>query len=153
MTTIGARAKSYWSRHGVKLRSGVAEQDIVAFEKKFGVRLPQDVREFFAVVDGMDDSASLVSDDNGITFLPLGNVTPLTAKWTQCSFKDAGAFFIFADYSLSAHVYAIRLSVEANTSTSVIVVYDQNPIKVADSYAEFMHEYLSGNELVLFPQP
>jgi hypothetical protein len=60
---------------------------------------------------------------------------------------------VFADYSIAAHVYAIRLSNNCENGNAVVVVYDSRPGKLAGSFSEFVEGYLSNNNAVLFAEP
>ena len=39
--------KTFWVRQGIKLRRGATELEVAAFEARYNVRLPEDVREYF----------------------------------------------------------------------------------------------------------
>ncbi len=78
---------------------------------------------------------------------------PLSEAWSP-KIADAASYFVFADYSLSAHVYAIRLSNSSENENPVVVAYDEyNLIQVASSFSEFARGYLEDDNAVLFPEP
>ena len=153
MVLAGETLKRYWLRHGIKLNHGVSEDELATFEAKYHVRLPEDVREYLAAVNGFDGSERWMTDENVITFLALNEIKPLSEAWSP-KIADADSYFVFADYSLSAHVYAIWLSNDSENANLVTVAYnDKNLIKVASSFSEFVQEYLEDNNAVLFPEP
>jgi hypothetical protein len=47
------RLKNNWISHGVEFNDGVSENALAAFEHKFAVALPSDMREFFLIANGM----------------------------------------------------------------------------------------------------
>ena len=150
MDPSGEALKTFWLRQGVKLRPGAIVDEFTAFEARYNVRLPEDLREYFAAVNGFDGSEHWITDDEVITFLGLDEMKPLSEYWSTIV-ADSDSYFVFADYSLSAHVYAIRLDTSGRAN-EVVVVYDRL-IKVAGSFSEFMTSYLENNRTVLFPEP
>jgi SMI1 / KNR4 family (SUKH-1) len=142
--------KTFWLRQGIKLRPGAVVDDFTAFEGRYNVRLPEDMREYFAAVNGFDGSEHWMTDDELITFLGLDEIKPLSEYWSPFV-ADSDGYFVFADHSLSAHVYAIRLDTSCREN-EVVVVYDRL-IKVAGSFSEFITSYLDKNHTVLFPKP
>lgn len=93
-----------------------------------------------------------MTDDEVITFLGLGEIKPLNDYWSA-AFSDGDAYFVFADYSIAAHVFAIRLSKVPDSPNEVVVMYDREPIEVASSFLKFVEGYLAKAEGVLFPSP
>ena len=151
MKSLGELVKTHWLRQGIKLSRGAIESEISAFEAKHDVCLPEDMREFFAIVNGFDNRSGEEVDNDMMTFFSLEEIKPLNASdWGVVS--RAESYFVFADWSISAHVYAVRLLKDSAASGPVVVVYDAL-VKVADSFAEFMQAYLEDNKAVLFPEP
>jgi hypothetical protein len=152
MFSAGETLKRYWLRHGIKLNRGVSEDELAAFEDVYRVRLPKDLREYFAAVNGFDGSEHWMTDENVITFLALNEMKPLSEAWSP-KIADAASYFVFADYSLSAHVYAIQLSNSSGNNPVVVAYDDENLVKVASSFSEFVQGYVEDNNAVLFPEP
>jgi len=153
MFSAGEILKRYWLRHGVKLNRDASEDELATFEAKYHVRLPEDVREHFALVNGFGGSEYWMTDENVITFLALNEMKPLSEAWSP-KIAEAASYFVFADYSLSAHVYAIRLLDSPGNDNPVVVAYDdENIVKVASSFSEFVQGYVKDNNAVLFPEP
>ena len=149
MASLGELVKEHWLRQGIKLRRGASEVEIDAFEARFNVRLPEDMRECFAVVNGFDNRGGSLVDDEMITFFPLEEIERLDAsEWGISSHADL--YFVFADWSISAHVYAIRLSADNTVSNPVVVTHDKL-VTVADSFGDVMQGYVGCSEAVLFP--
>ena len=151
MLANGETLKQFWLLQGIKLRRGATEKEFAAFELKYNIRLPADLREYLATVDGFDGSEHWMTDNEVITFLGLDEMKPLSEYWSP-DVADANNYFVFADYSLAAHVYAIRLSSDSSDSNDVVVVYDR-PKKVARSFSEFVIGYLEIASLSNFPNP
>jgi len=82
-----------------------------------------------------------MTDDQSITFFGLQEIKPLREYWSA-KVVDADGYFVFADYSLSAHVYAIRLGDGSVDPNCVVVVYDSKLVEVASSFAGFVEGVL-----------
>ena len=144
MPAIGESLKQFWLRYNIKLRRGASKAELREFEGKYKVRLPDDLKDYFATVDGSG------LDENVIEFLPLAEVVPLSQAWSRK--PEANSYFVFADYSLSCHVYAIRLTDDLPLGNPVFIVYDENPQQIAGSFSEFVRGYLADDYGILFPQ-
>ena len=151
MLEIGESLKQFWLRYEIKLRSGASEVELRLFEDKYNVSLPDDLKDYFATVDGFDCSVNWMTDENVITFLPLAEVVPSSQTWAL-DVPDADSYFVFADYSLSCHVYMIRLRKDLSHGSQVFIAHDSNPIQIAVSFSEFVRGYLADDYKVLFPQ-
>ncbi len=141
---VMSMVKDEWERQGGGARAGVTEVELEAFERKHGLELPEDVADYFRTVDGMSEDES---DQLGIRFWSLDELRPVVEELPSV---DAGAFkdyFVFADYSMWAHGYAVRLG---QPGDDVIIVGGENPVAVAPSFREFLQLYLTQPER-LFP--
>ncbi len=145
MAFVGELVKKHWVRQGIKLCRGASSEEIATFESKYNVRLPEDMRECFSMVNGFENGEC---DDEFITFFSLEGIERLNASaWGISALADS--YFVFADWSISAHVYAIHLSKHI-VSNPVVVTYSKL-VKVADSFGEFMQGYVEGSYAVLYP--
>lgn len=68
MPAIGESLKQFWSRRTIKLRCAASEIELRGFEDKYNVLLPDDLKGYFATVNGFDALVSWVTDENVITF-------------------------------------------------------------------------------------
>jgi hypothetical protein len=148
METIGESLKQFWLQQGIKLKLGASEIELFAFENKYNVRLPEDLKDYFSTVNGFDDSDV---DGEYITFLPLEEIEPLSINWSQAA--EAKSYFIFADYSISCHVYAIKLTEDTKFDNPIFIDFNDNksPTQIADSFSEFAQSYIKNDYKVLFP--
>lgn len=138
---------AYWSRLGGNLRSGASEEELVAFEDRYQVQLPNDLRVTLAAVNGCEEW-----DDNMITFLSLGEILPIKEYW-KGYWPDEPEYFAFAEHLLDSFAFAIRLLPQRGAENSVAVFYERTPIKVASSFSEFIGGYLTDNRAILYPDP
>lgn len=152
---IGDLLKNYWLSKGINICSGASEKEIEQFESTNSVQLPEDLRNYFTQVNGMDNSRNSeywTCDEQEITFWSLQEVKRLPEGVMLSHFHNPESFFEFADWSICAHTYAIRLSSNLQEPNPVYVLYDQ-PVQIASSFTEFVLEYIKTNNNVLFPDP
>ena len=73
MPSLWERLAVLWRDAGLLIRPGVQPPAIQAFEARYGVTLPSDMREYFLTIDGMEDEL-----DPGLNrFWPLHMVKPV----------------------------------------------------------------------------
>jgi len=148
MGTIGEQLKEYWSRDVVFMRPGATASQIEAFEERYGVFVPADLRDYFETVNGFDLSKTGFCDNNCFSFFPIEEVVPVDNEYWQN--PDAEPYFILVDFMIASAVYAIRLAGDANSESPVFVVYPRDrPIRIASSFSEFAEGYLKGEDSIL----
>ena len=108
----------HWQSLGITNPPGATDAEIDAFERNHGVRLPTGIREFYSHVDGMSLGEW---DESLIRFWPLSEWYSVPVLSLLCRgipdfggienfLPDAASYFVFADHSISIHVYAVRLT-------------------------------------------
>ena len=151
MGVLGEGLKAHWSAQGRRFRPGAPEESLAAFEVRYGVRLPPDLRDYFSTVDGMDafgESNPFGLDKDLFRFWPLNEVERATESYSPDHFlKDQASFFLFADHSIALPSFAIRLAAEAEGDNYVLAIYSDGgnyeATKVADSFTNFVGKYLA----------
>jgi hypothetical protein len=151
--------RQHWQTAGVDARPGVAPADLDAFERQNGIRLPDEIRAFYAEADGMPPGAW---DEDLFSFWPLANVGPVPGLLAGCrgipdyggierALPDAASHFVFADYSIWVHVYAVRLSPDPLAATPVVCIAGGDYWEVlTSSFGEFVRLYAEGPRQTLF---
>jgi hypothetical protein len=123
-----------WRDAGLQLeattRSGVED-----FERRNRLELPSEFAAFYEAQNGMPDG---VYDAHDIRFWPLTEVRAAAEELHQAG-NALDGYYVFADYSLWAHAYAIRLS---GLPDDVVIVGGDAPIQVAPSFASFLEKYV-----------
>jgi hypothetical protein len=61
-----------WRSDGLAIPAGVSQETINQFENERGVKLPDDMREYFLAVNGMGEKGPW--DDDVFSFWPLNEV-------------------------------------------------------------------------------
>jgi hypothetical protein len=157
MGSLGERLKSYWDSAGIKVRGGTSQQALISFELKYGVCLTRDLRDYHSIVDGMEDGEA---DASMLSFLSLSSIKnvmeelikfggiPDYRKLKEC-LPQTHRYFVFADFLICSHVYAIRLSPNRSDATPVIWICGKHWRTIASSFSDFAEKYLAGNGAIL----
>lgn len=148
MSNIVEQLIDHWKANGLGIARGNSEAEIADFESRYQVLLPPDMRDYFLQVDGMIPYIPNDQDKEGFTFWPLSRVKTVleeTASQVGLSYYlvDTSSFFIFADYLTWSWAYAIRLSADVSAETPVFIIINEAPVKIADSFSEFVRFYLA----------
>jgi hypothetical protein len=160
---MGAEAiRDRWVSSGVVVRPGLPTEQISAFEHRYGVLLPEELRQFYGLMDGMGDGET---DEELISFWPLSEVGSVPEKLSdfrgipdyggiEASLPDASSYFVFADHSIWVHVYAVRLGPDPAGSGPVVWIGGKDCWEqITASFAEFLRRYEESPRCVLFPGP
>lgn len=144
MNAIGERLKTKWQSLGLSIRPGATEAALAEFERRYGVRLPSDMRIYLGTVDGMDGQM----DDSLNSFWELARIRPIPEELPEPHYEGyrnvpgASSYFCFCDHSISALVWAIRLgNAPTDKNPVVVVTHDEHPV-VARSFTEFSEKSL-----------
>jgi len=141
--TLG-RVIDLWKRLGSAPRSGVALASIAAFEEQHGVSLPPQMRQYFLAVDGMEEDYPVNDISRAIYFWPLAHIKPADEEE---GFSQYARCYLFADYLLWSHAYAICLGQDG--FGEIVVVGGSTLRKVARSFEEFLAKYLDSPQDLL----
>ena len=148
-TSVGESIKRHWSSHSVGVNSGVSEAELDAFEAQHSVVLPADFRDYFRCVNGMPPDEV---DDEMIRFWMLEEVTPLPKGAPEYAHRgyveNPETLFLFADHSLWAHAYAIRLGKTALDTNEIVIIGYESPKLIFDSFSGFVDAYLTSKDLL-----
>lgn len=146
---IGTSLKNHWLSQGIEVNPGISKEELSAFESKYQVSLPTDLRDYFQTVDGM---AHGFTDNAQIRFWSLNEVKPIPEEAPDFSdpsyIEEAESLFLFADYCIWSHAYAIRLS-STEASNPIIIIGYETPSRIFDSFSELVSSYLTDAELLL----
>ncbi len=143
----GRKLVKYWKGLGLPIPTGCPDAALQAFEKHAGAVLPDDMRKYFRLLNGMKDTWPGDQDPNGFSFWPLSKVRWVPEELAEMSpqtaaFPGAEDFYVFADYMGWSWAYAIRLS-RSPGANLVILIGKEVPEFVAGSFSAFVDLYLS----------
>jgi len=154
------RLRSRWQALGVPVRTGLSPEMLGAFERRYSIRLPEDVRRFYTYMDGMEYGST---DGELNCFWPLANVGSVPEKLAgfrgvpdyggiESVLPDADSYFVFADHSVWLHVYAMRLTADPSELAPVVWIGDGRTwAPVAPSFWAFLEWYSANPRSLMFP--
>lgn len=135
------RLVALWRKAGLKIRPPVLPCEIDAFESKYGVAMPSDLRAYFLTVDGMEDQL-----DPGMNrFWPLGILQPVeevVATGDRLAYPDC---FLIVDHCIWCLAWAVRLGGQQTEVSGPVFQVTANDVpgrQVASSFATFLDTYL-----------
>jgi hypothetical protein len=152
VTELLALVERYWATQSLAPGPGATAADVAAFEARYHVRLPNDLRAYFLALNGSEAGKNGPMDDFLIAFWHLGEVVPLSEEVPDLAAPDAEHWFVFADHCLWIHAYVIRLSDNPTAPTPVAVLYDEFLVEIAPSFGAFLEGYLARDQDLLFPE-
>jgi hypothetical protein len=119
------------------IQTPVAEANLIAFEQRWNIVLPADMREFYATMNGTGDDGETVTDYL-FRIWPLDEVRPISKMEPELSpadaaIEDAARYLCFSDYLLNSDVYAIHAA-DSSRVISVCAGHRQ----VATSFTDFV---------------
>jgi len=149
-TNVGESLKRHWVTRNINVNSGVSEAELKAFESNNNIILPNDLREYFLCVNGMPYG---VTDEALIRFWMLEEIEPISHGAPEYSdpqyVKNPDSLFLFADYCIWSHAYAIYLTKIPAVSNRVFVIGYDSPILLFSSFSELVDNYLTNKDFLL----
>jgi hypothetical protein len=141
-----SKLKKHWQELDLAHAAGASAAEIVAFEERYSVTLPTDLREYFRELNGFAIGHEGASDLDLISFWHLDEV--------EQGKGENGDIYYFADWSIDACLYGIQLT-SSMTSTPVFLDCGgfgkrNDLVKIAPSFSEFIAGYLRKDEFVLY---
>jgi SMI1 / KNR4 family (SUKH-1) len=151
VSPIIERVRTVWERQGIQNRNVATDNEIGTFENKYAVALPPIVREYFCELNGTKIGKLGMEDGHFVGFWHLDQVRPIEEECPEYATGGEPNLFIFADYSIWALGYAVRLSMAAATAVFLVGGSAGELIRLAPDFEEFLRKYAAGDETVLFP--
>jgi SMI1/KNR4 family protein SUKH-1 len=141
-----------WQRLGVQNSITASEADIVSFEQKYNVTLAAIVRDYFTLLNGTTGGKLGMDDENLVGFWHIDQVRPLAEECPEYATGDEPNLFVFADYSIWAHAYAMRLTKGQDSATPVLLIGGNRALQIAPTFEDFFRRYVAHDESMLFPR-
>jgi hypothetical protein len=144
MTRLLQRMLDKWTADGLTPRPPAQAQTVIAFEKRYNVRLPADFREYFSVCDGMDDG---VMDEDLFSFWELSRIRPIPEELPEPEYREyrefpgASRFFCFADWSINGEVFTIELHSDPSSANRIFAL-GPRPLGIV-GFGNFVEAYLT----------
>lgn len=145
---LAERVARAWSESGVEPRPGVDARALDDFLLHNGVRAPEELASFYRATNGIESDANLfaVWTLGAVRRVPeaLGDFrgAPDYGEIAQ-ALPDAEAYFVFADYMIWSHVFAVRApAVEGAALGPVVWICGSEYGVAAPTFADFWEHYL-----------
>ncbi|HEY0299979.1 MAG TPA: SMI1/KNR4 family protein [Rhizomicrobium sp.] len=125
------RLVAVWRRQRLPQRPPLSDAALRRFESMYAAALPPEMLAYLRLVDGMDADCT---DANDIRFWPIAEIGPAEREG---ELRDC---FEFADYLIDSHRYGVF--VRGPRAGEVVMTGGYEPIKVADTFADFVGSYV-----------
>jgi hypothetical protein len=144
-----------WRAEEILNGHGATEGELAAFEARYKIVLPPDLRRYFATVNGTVSGQYGMDDQDLLGFWHLDQVHTFAEESGAPGEHDAEAThtFALADHSIWCFGFGIQLSNDRTAATPIVCDVSTRLQKVAGSFTEFISRYLRGEESVLYPTP
>jgi SMI1 / KNR4 family (SUKH-1) len=136
------KLQRYWEGTGNKIATVEHSEDEIAnVERRYGVRFPDDFREYLLRCCPRDEDNM---DANGATWWTLDRIKNIRVEYGTSSNSqiDANAekYFFFVDYLVWCEAWAIACTDHKNRGRVVVISGKQDRF-VADSFSDFVDLY------------
>ena len=149
MGNLLTRLAEHWRTHGAEPGAGAPEAEIAAFEARHGVRLPRELREYFATLNGLAHGRDDMTDEP-IGFWRVVEVAPIAQEAPDAGIPAPERCFVIADYLIGSHFYVARLPEDPAAAAEMLWVWRDGFGVLAPSFAEFLERYMASDEAVLY---
>jgi hypothetical protein len=144
-----ALLKARWSLAGIPTPPGVSEERIRRFERREDVLLPDDMRLYFSLIDGMGRCDAW--DDHLIGLYDLDSVGPCILPTEPEATVDQYRlveFYIFGSHTFGLPNYCINLWSGPDRGTVIAWYNQERPtcIRLCSSFHGFLKLYVSSPE-------
>jgi hypothetical protein len=153
MSKLIERLRQHWLNQGIALGNGASETQVEELESKYHIVLPDDFKEYLLSISWPVFEERWEIDDYLISFWEINRIKNLKEKYPHFKNSEVESYFIFADYSLSCHTYAIKLQQKVAITPIFFTCYiapDYPIIQIASSFTEFLERYIANDERMLF---
>jgi hypothetical protein len=141
------RLRKLWASRGVAVNPGATDEEIRDAERRLGIRLTAELREYFATMNGIQGA-----DELGLWFYSLHELEDLETAYGTVTGCPVGArWLLFGDYMLRVHLYAVQVPRHALAQTGPVFYINSDHVQIAPSLREFFEDYLGEPVKVAFP--
>lgn len=135
---LAQQAMEFWRRTDVRVNAGASVSDILRFEESTGVRLTTELREYFKIVNGMNNSC----DGELLEFYSIAGLERFSSSYGVLEqYSECVNWYIIIDYCMRSHMFAVELLPEAH-STGPVIFINNHCVVAFQSFCELLQAYL-----------
>lgn len=157
--TAAERLLNWWQSQHVPVLPGASQEAIDAFEARYQVCLPEELRTFYLAYGGLGsgwldgNDWRVVFDFSTLDDLRLMDDCNDAALAYTPTTRDPGFYFQIADFFIESHVYAVRVTANATARAPIFALFGRGyqGYQCADSFDAFARMYIEAPDLVTAP--
>jgi len=156
MESVWRQLIESWRSQNLPIQKTCEEDDVRSFETRHRIALPPDMREYFLNVNGMAPYWPGDQDKEGFSFWPLERIGTI-AKENEAlgrpfsRLTEEDSLFLFCDYMGWSWAYAVKILPGSGAAEGIYLVCCHNPVKIADSFSDFVRLYLEQSDQLYPP--
>lgn len=138
-----------WQKESINSFSPANLTSIQAFQSKNNVVLPNDLIEYFSILNGTGNEYT----DDLYEFYPIERIKTVSNEFRDwngipnyqplVNLVNTQRLFVFANFSFNLFVYAIKLNKETAENNEVYVLCGEEYKKIANNFTGFLELYLN----------
>ena len=143
------KLKQKWEEENLNNFHPIDLKSIQTFERKNNVVLPDDLKDFFRMLNGTSEEYT----DELYEFYSIDRMKKVSEEFTEwrgvpnyqslVNFNFIKGLFVFANFSFNQFVYAIELSQERTENNEVYILCGEEYKKIGSTFSEFLDLYMS----------
>ena len=126
-----------------RVRAGASADAFDRFQVRYSVRLPDDLKASYSLMDGADDSTN--PGGSWMRFWPIHEFVPAKDK-PRAARDDGRKLFVFADYAIACVYYVVDLRPGSGSFGHVHALGATRVTEVAQTFAEFVQLVLANSD-------
>ena len=132
-----------WRSQKIKILSR-SFQEIELVERELNLKLPNDFKVFYSMVNGMIDLYPNEFDEEGFLFYPIEAIVSVNKEFEDCNIINKDNIFIFADFMHESWWYGFELN-ERNEYLIGIIPHSSSFKPITNSLVEFIELYIENS--------
>jgi SMI1 / KNR4 family (SUKH-1) len=132
-----------WRSLGVA-QVALSSREVASVEDQLQVKFPWSLSELLLNANGMKPNTA---DEQQFRFFSIAEIRLVVSELPEADWNLHRDYYVFAEFSLWSHGYAVRLD-DTRAMDSVVLVGGPLPILIARSFSEFLALYLSNSNLL-----
>lgn len=140
---ITTKLLDFWRSQKIKISSKPLKE-IELIERERNLKLPNDFKEFYSIVNGMIDLYPNEFDEEGFLFYPVNAILSANSEFLNCNLINKDKIFIFAEYMHKSWWYGFEF--KERNEYIIGIISDSSSFKpVTNSLVEFIELYLENS--------